>query len=235
MNTALSQGIQPEHTIKSFVKRSGRLTQSQQQALDNLSTKYLIDKRLEDGTFSQFFEEKLQRHYLEIGFGNGQSLLHMAQSHPFDQFLGIEVHTPGIGQLMNNLHQQTIDNVKICTKDAATLLRDDIPNQSLDGILVFFPDPWPKRKHQKRRLVQQDFIDIISQKLKTGGMFHMATDWSDYAKDVLKLLKINPHFKNMAKNDNFHFRPNYRAHTKFEKRGEKLGHQIFDIIFKYLP
>jgi tRNA (guanine-N7-)-methyltransferase len=214
--------------IRSFMPRQGRMTMSQQIAIEQNWSIYglTIDQA---GYFAQLFPNSAPI-IMEIGFGNGQSLAAMAAANPHYNYLGIEVHKPGVGQLMNRLNQLQLTNVKIFQQDAVEILQQ-IPDNSLSGIQLFFPDPWPKRCHHKRRLVNAEFVQLIHRKLKTGGYFHAATDWLPYAEQILSVLSANQGFKNTSINQMYCPRPDYRPLTKFEQRGLKLGHGVWDLIF----
>jgi tRNA (guanine-N7-)-methyltransferase len=167
---------------------------------------------------------------LEIGFGDGEALLAMAQQQPEVNYLGIEVHHPGVGHLLLRLQQLDIDNVRIVCADAVGVLRDHLADACLDRIQIFFPDPWPKKRHHKRRLIQADFVALVARKLKSGGILHLATDWQNYAEQMLQTLQANDDFANTV--DDFAARPPQRPQTKFERRGCKLGHPVRDLIFQ---
>jgi tRNA (guanine-N7-)-methyltransferase len=169
---------------------------------------------------------------LEIGFGMGQSLAEMAVGAPATNYLGIEVHRPGVGRLLHSLQEQHIDNVRIYCDDAVLVLRECIAEASLDGIQIFFPDPWHKKRHHKRRLIKADFIDLLCSRLKPGGFLHLATDWENYAEQMLELLTAATGLENTAGAGQYSPRPNSRPLTKFEKRGQRLGHGVWDLVFR---
>ncbi len=169
---------------------------------------------------------------VEIGFGNGESLAAMAETNPQFNYLGIEVHRPGIGHLMLLLEQKGITNVKIYHHDAIEILERKIADHSLAGIHLFFPDPWHKRKHHKRRIVRPEFVELLNKKLQPGGYFHAATDWEHYALEMLKTLSASNNLINLSVNNEYCQRPDYRPMTKFEKRGLRLGHGVWDLRFK---
>jgi len=168
---------------------------------------------------------------LEIGFGMGQSLLAMAEAAPGSNFIGIEVHTPGVGKLIQGLEERGVDNIRIYRHDAVEVLRDCILEESLDTAQIFFPDPWHKRKHQKRRLIQAAFVEHLRTRLKPGGLLHLATDWEDYAKQMMTVLSVSSGYKNCHGEGHYAPRPDNRPLTKFEKRGERLGHGVWDLMF----
>ena len=168
---------------------------------------------------------------LEIGFGMGQSLLAMAEAAPRSNFIGVEVHTPGVGKLIQGMEERGVDNIRIYRHDAVEVLRDCISEQSLDTVQIFFPDPWHKRRHQKRRLIQANFLEQLRTHLKPGGLLHLATDWEDYAKQMMALLGAAPGYENCHGEGQYAPRPESRPLTKFEKRGERLGHGVWDLLF----
>jgi tRNA (guanine-N7-)-methyltransferase len=212
--------------IRSFVKREGRLTKGQQRALDELLPRYGISLQQGELDFDLLFGRQAFR-VLEIGFGNGTSLAEMAANHP-----GIEVHRPGVGNLLLQLEKQGLNNIRVSNDDAVEVLEQQIPNASLDAVYLFFPDPWHKKKHHKRRIVQPVFVQLLRRKLKTGGIFHMATDWENYAEHMLEVMTAAEGFENIARDGHYVARPDYRPLTKFEQRGHRLGHGVWDLIFK---
>jgi tRNA (guanine-N7-)-methyltransferase len=169
---------------------------------------------------------------LEIGFGNGEALAELAARHPDEDFLGVEVHSPGVGHLMLTLARQESSNVRILKTDAMELLRHHLTESSLDRVLLYFPDPWQKRRHHKRRIVQQPFAELIHRVLKPGGVIHMATDWQDYARQMMDVFTRHGGFNNLAGDGNFAPRPESRPLTKFEQRGGRLGHGVWDLLFE---
>lgn len=221
---------QPKRTIKSFVIRRGRMTRSQVLALETLWPKFGLESKAGVLDFKQVFGREAST-ILEIGFGMGKSLLEMAQAMPENNFIGIEVHPPGVGALFAGLEKLQLENVRVFKDDAVMVLQQAIPDESLDKVLIFFPDPWPKKRHHKRRLIQAEFINLIAIKLKQGGLLHLATDWEDYAKQMLEVVSANAKFLNLAGAGNYAEKPAYRPLTRFEQRGQKLGHQIFDLMF----
>lgn len=168
---------------------------------------------------------------LEIGFGMGDSLLQMAQTETDKNFLGIEVHPPGVGRLINNAGKAAVENLRVYMADAVDVLDDCIPDNSVDRFQLYFPDPWHKKKHHKRRIVQPAFVERIRQKLKIGGVFHLATDWENYADHMMEVMSAAPGYENQAGEHHFAERPQWRPITKFEKRGERLGHGVWDLLF----
>jgi len=228
-------GRSPEihkRSIRSFVKRTGRLTVGQQHALDHYWSNYGIEfqpDQLIDLT--QLFPG-LDCFKLEIGFGNGDSLVEMAAQDPDCGYIGIEVHTPGVGHCLNQIHQHKLKNLKLISHDAIEVLESMIPAGSLDRVFLFFPDPWHKKRHHKRRIVKQQFRDLLVKVLKPGAVLHMATDWQDYAEHMAADLFSDPRFRNLGDESGYSQKPDYRPITKFERRGQRLGHGVWDLQFK---
>lgn len=217
--------------IRSFVKRAGRMTPSQQQALDNLWPTYGLQLSAGKLDFVALFGND-NPVIMEIGFGMGDSLITMAQTMPENNYLGIEVHQPGVGRLLNNAHLVELTNLKVFADDAIEVMAQCIPDHSLAGVQLFFPDPWHKKKHNKRRIVQAKFAQDIRQKLVTGGIFHMATDWQPYAEHMLEVMEVAPGFRNQAGPGEYSPQPDFRPVTKFQKRGEGKGHGVWDLIYQ---
>jgi tRNA (guanine-N7-)-methyltransferase len=217
-------------TIKSYVLRQGRLTRGQQQALDRLWPVYGIDFEVQPIDLASTFGQTAPV-ILEIGFGNGDSLLQQAKDHPHHNYLGIEVHRPGVGHLLHLVEDAGIRNLRVINHDAVEVLQQQIPDNSLDCIQLFFPDPWHKKRHHKRRIVNAAFIELVHQKLKPGGTFHLATDWEDYAQYMLAKMEQAQGFLNAAGKENYAKNTN-RPATKFEHRGRRLGHGVWDLIYK---
>lgn len=216
--------------IRSFVRREGRMTDRQQAALMNLWKKYGLSPD-DPNALNAIFALNMPV-ILEIGFGMGQSLLAMAKMNPDTYYIGVEVHQPGVGALMACLEEDNIHNVKIYAIDAIRVLKDYIPPNSLSGLLIYFPDPWPKKRHHKRRLIQPDFICLAEQVLKSHAFLHCATDWEDYAYHMMSILSAASGLKNTVTMHQFSERPAWRPETKFERRGQGLGHHIYDLIFE---
>ena len=217
--------------IQSFVKRSGRLSKGQSLGLNELWSDFGID--VDSSTFD--FEEIFSNQNdvtLEVGFGNGDSLLEMAIQEPNQNFLGIEVYEAGVGRLINEANKKNVGNLKVIKEDAVEVLENNVADDSISNFQLFFPDPWHKKRHHKRRIVQMGFLDLLSKKLKSNGTAHIATDWQDYAEHIMEMLESHPHFKNLAGDHIYSERPEYRPLTKFENRGQKLGHGVWDIIFR---
>ncbi|MBS0422917.1 MAG: tRNA (guanosine(46)-N7)-methyltransferase TrmB [Proteobacteria bacterium] len=218
-----------QQAIRSFVLRQGRVSNAQRRACETLLPKYGIPFSENLLDLDQVFGRKAPK-ILEIGFGMGESTAAIAKSHPQHDYLGIEVHTPGVGSLLNQIEQHGLTNLRIIQHDAVEVLRHMLPAACLDGIHIFFPDPWPKVRHHKRRLIQPALATRLCSHLKPGGYIHVATDWEDYAGQILQVLSQEPQLKNTAAN--YAPRPDYRPLTKFEQRGIKLGHGVWDLIFR---
>ncbi len=216
--------------IKSFVRRAGRISPRQQQGLDRSLLTYGLILTDKPWDYADLFGRRREV-VLEIGFGMGQSLLTMAMAQPDIDFIGIEVHQAGIGRLAVDLEDHGVNNVRIAPYDAVDVLQQGIASASLAGVQIFFPDPWPKARHHKRRLIQPDFVGLLVDKLKPGGFLHLATDWGAYAAHMYSVLGGNARLTNLAPTSGFVSRPETRPMTKFEKRGLKLGHKIWDLQF----
>ncbi len=218
-------------TIRSFVKREGKLTVGQQNAIDELWSDYGVDLGEQALDFPQLFGRQGEL-VMEIGFGNGLSLADMALAFPETNFFGIEVHKPGVGSLLVQVKKYDLHNVRVCGDDAVELLKQ-VPENSIDRLQIFFPDPWHKKRHHKRRLIQAPFVKEVVKRLKKGGILHVATDWENYAEQVLEVLLANDSLKNQSENDDgFSPKPDYRPETKYERRGLNLGHGVWDILFE---
>ncbi|MEZ5530517.1 MAG: tRNA (guanosine(46)-N7)-methyltransferase TrmB [Porticoccaceae bacterium] len=217
-------------SIRSYVVRAGRMTEGQRAAFEKYWPQYGLS--LHDGLLdaTQAFGRDAPR-VLEIGFGMGDSLLQMLQQEPEKDFIGIEVHPPGVGRLINNAGKLQLANLRVYLADAIDVLEDCIPENSLDRIQIYFPDPWHKKKHNKRRLVQPEFVARLRRYLKPGGVLHLATDWEPYAEHMLEVMEVAEGFDNLAGPGQFSPRPDYRPVTKFEKRGERLGHGVWDLLY----
>jgi tRNA (guanine-N7-)-methyltransferase len=221
-----------QRRIRSFVRREGRITRGQQRALDELWPKYGIaaDSPVD---LDRLFGHAAPR-TLEIGFGNGEALARMAELQPEQDFIGIEVHRPGVGHLLRLLEERAIENVRIYNADAVQVIEECLPDGSLDRVLLFFPDPWHKKRHHKRRIVQPEFAGLLAKKLKPGGILHMATDWEDYAEHMLAVMQASGDFRKCAGTGEHSPRPDCRPVTKFELRGRHLGHDVWDLVFERL-
>lgn len=217
--------------IKSFAKRSGRLSETQKQGIKDLWPKYGIDYQKSTEVFESLLSQAKPLK-LEIGFGNGDSLIDMAQNDPESQYVGIEVHTPGVGRILLNIERLGLSNLKIMSHDAIEILRDMVPSQSLTRVFLFFPDPWHKSRHHKRRIVNQKFRDFLAEKLIHNGVIHMATDWQDYADHMAEEFLSDERFINLGDAKGVSEKPAYRPLTKFERRGLRLEHAISDLLFR---
>jgi tRNA (guanine-N7-)-methyltransferase len=215
--------------IRSFVLRQGRMSPAQQRALDTLLPKLGVPYRSAPVDFTQHFGRDVPR-VLEIGFGMGATTAAIAHAQPDTDFIGIEVHAPGVGALLRRLDADGTTNVRVIQHDAVEVVRDMIAPGSLAGIHVFFPDPWPKKRHHKRRLLQPPFVAMLAERLQPGGYLRVATDWEDYAQAILEVLSAEPKLVNSVAD--FADRPAYRPLTKFEQRGLRLGHGVRDLIFR---
>ena len=216
--------------VRSFVKREGRLTKGQERALNDHWAEMGLNHS--DGlidTSALFANDNPVT--LEIGFGMGKSLVEMAKAAPETNFIGIEVHKPGVGACIALAVEQGVSNLKVYEHDAIEVLADSIANDSLDTVQLFFPDPWHKKKHHKRRIVSAEFVETIRQKLKVGGIFHMATDWENYAECMLEDMQSAQGYKNLSDTNDYVPRPDSRPLTKFENRGQRLGHGVWDLQF----
>ncbi|WP_086934074.1 tRNA (guanosine(46)-N7)-methyltransferase TrmB [Agarilytica rhodophyticola] len=226
--------MKPEYKkkdIRSFVIRAGRMTEGQKNAFDKWWPTYGLS--LFDGEVN--LQETFGRQaplVVEVGFGMGDSLLEMAKSEPEKNFIGIEVHPPGVGRLIHRAGDEQVTNLRVYMADAKDVLEDCIPDMSVSRFQLFFPDPWHKKKHHKRRIVQTDFVALVARKMRAEGCFHLATDWENYADHMMEIMSQSSEFENMSPDYLFSVKPDYRPDTKFEKRGERLGHGVWDILFK---
>jgi tRNA (guanine-N7-)-methyltransferase len=216
--------------IRSYVLRTGRMTPVQRRALETHWRRWGLEYDSSELAYDVVFGRNGPV-VLEIGFGMGQSLIAMAQAAPETNFIGIEVHKPGVGRLLHCMAERDVDNIRIYCHDAVEILRDCIPDASLDTVQIFFPDPWHKKRHNKRRLIQPLFVAELKRKLKYGGMLHLATDWEDYAQQMLEVLSATEGLSNTSGDGHFASRPDHRPVTKFEVRGESLGHGVWDLVF----
>lgn len=218
-------------TVRSFVRREGRLTAAQQRAIDTLWNDFAIDEGDSILDLPTLFGRDNPK-VIEIGFGNGNSLAQMAKDQPDYDFLGIEVHRPGVGQLLNLIEQDNITNLRVACTDAVELIKHRLTDNSIDRLQLYFPDPWHKKRHHKRRIIQAEFVQLLADKIKSGGFLHMATDWQHYAEQMLDDLSNNDNFKNCGDDTGYIPRPDYRPLTKFEQRGHRLGHGVWDLLFE---
>jgi tRNA (guanine-N7-)-methyltransferase len=228
MNAGETTALNYRH-IRSYTLRQGRLTAAQRKAMETLWPRHGLDANQAFEAFTIFGRKAPV--IAEIGFGNGESLAQMAFEKPEIDFIGIEVHQPGVGHLLMQLKERGLANVRVYCADAIEVLTRNIADASLAGINLFFPDPWPKKRHHKRRLVNSDFIRLAARKLEKGGFFHAATDWEDYAQHMLSVLENCSEMENSEEGRSFSSRPSYRPLTKFESRGQQMGHGVWDLIF----
>ncbi|RXZ43530.1 tRNA (guanosine(46)-N7)-methyltransferase TrmB [Crenobacter cavernae] len=215
--------------IKSFVLRQGHLSPGQQRAIDEGMPRWGIEYRAEVLDLDAAFGREAPK-ILEIGFGMGGATAEIAAHHPERDYLGVEVHSPGVGNLFKLIGEKSLSNLRVIRHDAVEVIDNMLADGSLDGIHLFFPDPWHKKRHNKRRLIQRAFVAKLVKKLKTGGYLHCATDWEDYALQMMEVLSAEPLLVNP--HDGYAPRPEYRPLTKFEQRGIRLGHGVWDVIFE---
>ena len=223
----MSADAPSKRSIRSFVRRGGRLTQSQRNALQHYWPRYGIEYQQTMPALPQGFDALK----MEIGIGNGDALIHMASTDPSSFYLGVEVHEPGIGRCLNHIEQQQLDNLRLIRHDAIEVLEQMIEPEVLDRVLLFFPDPWHKKRHHKRRIVNQRFRDLMLRALKPGAAIHIATDWQDYAESIAQQFLGDPGFVNLGNADGYIEAPEYRPLTRFEQRGLRLGHGVWDLLF----
>lgn len=221
----------PLRRIRSFVRRQGRLTKGQQHALDHFWPVKGVEYQSEPVDLPTLFGRDAPV-VLEIGFGMGASLVSMAQANPQQNFLGIEVHSPGVGACLSAAEEAGVENLRVMCHDAVDVLNHMIPDNSLRMVQLFFPDPWHKARHNKRRIVQLPFAELVLRKLKLGGVFHMATDWEAYAEHMLSVMNDIAGYKNQSETRDYVPRPASRPLTKFEQRGQRLGHGVWDLMFE---
>ena len=219
-------------TIRSFVLRQGRITAGQERAFAEHWSRYGLDvsDALRVDAAALFGDARDLN--LEIGFGNGESLVQMAQAAPEAGYIGIEVHRPGVGHAMLTAAAADIDNLRLIRHDAVAILRDHVADGTLARVQIYFPDPWPKARHHKRRIVQKPFTDLIWRKLRAGGEIHCATDWAEYAEWMRDVFAGDSKWQNLGDADGYAPRPEWRPQTKFERRGERLGHGVWDLRYR---
>lgn len=216
--------------VRSFVLRTGRLSDYQRDMMNDNWAALGLDYQAQPFDFAAIFGNN-NPVILEIGFGMGRSLVEMAAANPDKNYIGIEVHTPGVGACIAYALEKQVKNLRVICHDATEILRDSIAEQSLNGLQLFFPDPWQKAKHHKRRIVQNAFVERVLQKLDAHGFIHFATDWENYAEWMLEVLRAFPNLENTSPTNDFILRPDFRPLTKFEERGKKLGHGVWDLYF----
>jgi len=214
--------------IRSYVLRQGRVSNAQRRSYDALLPRYGVTYTPAPLDFTALFGRSAPR-ILEIGFGMGETTAEIAAAHPELDYLAAEVHTPGVGSLLKLIEERNLSNVRIVQHDVVEVLTNMIPAAALDGVHIFFPDPWPKKRHHKRRLIQPGFVSLLASRMKHGAHLHVATDWEDYARQVLAVLCDSPELRNTA--EGYAPRPAQRPQTKFETRGLKLGHPVWDLVF----
>ena len=219
-------------TIRSFVLRQGRITAGQERAFAEHWPRYGLDASdaLRLDARALFGDDRDLN--LEIGFGNGESLVQMAQATPDAGYIGIEVHRPGVGHALLAAAAAGLDNLRLIRHDAVAILRDHVADGTLARVQIYFPDPWPKARHHKRRIVQKTFTDLIWRKLRAGGEIHCATDWAEYAEWMRDVFASDDKWQNLGGADGYALRPDWRPQTKFERRGERLGHGVWDLRYR---
>jgi tRNA (guanine-N7-)-methyltransferase len=215
--------------VRSYVLRQGRVSNAQRRAFETLLPRFGLAYSADALDLDRVFGRRAAR-VLEIGFGMGETTADIAASHPEIDYFGIEVHTPGVGSLLKQIAERGLTNVRIVQHDAVEVLQNMIAPDSFDGAHIFFPDPWPKKRHHKRRLLQPAFVNSLATRVKRGAYLHVATDWEEYARQILEALSAEAMLQNTARD--FAPRPDYRPLTKFEQRGLRLGHEVWDIVFK---
>lgn len=232
MSPGASGPTHPDHrrNIRSFVLREGRITPAQQRAFDEHWQRFGVDYSGAPRELDALFDRHAPR-VLEIGFGNGEALAWAAEHDPARDYLGIEVHSPGVGRLMNALAAVDAANVRLYRHDAVEVLRDEIPPASLDEVRIWFPDPWHKKRHHKRRLIQPAFAELLAARVKPGGLLHLATDWPEYASHMRAVLAAQPAWQLRDGESGESRRPDWRIETRFERRGVALGHPVTDLLY----
>ena len=221
--------MQERRPIRSFVLRQGRISNAQRRAHADLLPVYGVPFSPVALDLGRVFGRAAPK-ILEIGFGMGETTAAIAQQHPENDYLGVEVHTPGVGSLLKRIAELHLENVRVIQHDAVEVLRHMIPSAALDGVHIFFPDPWPQKRHHKRRLVQPPFVALLASRMKPGATVHACTDWEEYARQMLEVLSAEPALQNTA--FGYIDRPDTRPQTKFELRGIKLGHRVWDLVFR---
>ncbi len=220
-----------QRRVRSFVRREGRLTPGQKRALEEMLPQYGLPAPPEVIDPIAVFGRRAPL-TVEVGFGNGEVLAHLAATHPERDFIGIEVHRPGVGRLLRRVREEGLENVRVSTGDASEVLEQQFAPASIDRLLIFFPDPWPKKRHHKRRLIQPDFAALVAERLNPGGHVHLATDWEDYKDHMLEVLDACPGLRNAAGTGGTVPRPADRPVTHFEQRGQRKGHGVWDLVYE---
>ncbi len=220
-----------QRTVRSYVLRAGRVTEGQKRALEDLWPLYGVEPAKLPLDLESLFGNA-QPVIMEIGFGNGDATWQMAKANPDRNYLGVEVHKPGVGSLLLKLEENGLDNVRIASEDAVEFLAQRIPDGALEGICLYFPDPWPKKRHHKRRIIQAPFVALMARKIRVGGLLHLATDWQPYAEFMLEVMRSEPDFENLSPAGDICPKPEWRPPTKYERRGQRLGHRVSDLVFR---
>lgn len=218
-------------TVRSYVLRAGRVTEGQKRALEELWPVYGVEPGSSVLDFTALFGND-HPVIMEIGFGNGEATWQMAKAQPRENYLGVEVHRPGVGRLLLKIERHGLKNIRIACEDAVELLRTRVPGASLDGIRIYFPDPWPKKRHHKRRMIQPPFLSLLASRMKPGGVLHLATDWEAYAEHMLEVMEAASEFENLSPGGGFSPKPDWRPPTKYEQRGKRLGHRVSDLVYR---
>ena len=226
--------MQTPRRIRSFVLRAGRTTPAQERALGELWPAYGIDLQEAPLDLAAVFGREAPRS-LEIGFGAGEVIGALAETNPHIDYLGIEVHRPGVGRLLLRAQQCSFKNLRVICSDAVDVLRDHIADAAFDEVLVFFPDPWHKKRHHKRRLIEPAFVSLAAAKLRSGGTLRLATDWQAYAEQMLTVCNADPALVSLSRDGTYVPRPEFRPPTRFERRGERLGHGVWDLAYRKKP
>ncbi len=231
--TAGDHPASPEHPrrIRSFVLREGRITPAQQRAFDTLWSRYGLDYRGTPRDLDASFGRSAPR-VLEIGFGNGEALAWASEHDPGRDFIGVEVHGPGVGRVMNTLAARDAGNVRVYKHDVVEVLEHEIAPASLAEVRIWFPDPWPKKRHHKRRLIQPGFITLLASRVVPGGLLHLATDWQPYAEYMLEVMEATRDWRSEYEPGQYADKPDWRIETHFERRGLKLGHGVWDLLYR---
>jgi tRNA (guanine-N7-)-methyltransferase len=229
--TAEGQGGDHHRPVRSFVRRQGRLTRGQRRALDRLGPDWVLPLPDAPLDLDALFGRQAPR-VLDIGFGMGEALAEQAAAHPERDYLGVEVYPPGVGRMLQSIEEQGLTNVRLLNEDVMEVLDRALAPASLDYVHLYFPDPWPKKRHHKRRLVQPPFPERVARVLRPGGRLHLATDWAPYAEWMVEVMEAEPAFENETGPGAFAERPGDRPLTRFEQRGERLGHEVFDLLYR---